>query len=624
MNNSKEVSGAMPQAVKGTLLDLDAVITSIEWHENIHLRLTLDISGRITQPLPVASESHGELSGEAVEADHYCEFFPDATNGLAKAVARQKGADAKAVGEAPEPAALELTWDNVPDGDDLKGLQFMFLGGHSGYFLEAAQLGRGVYAVEMNITNFFERKAIPNGTWAIVPVLNGKLGVPARMPLSEADKLLLYSRNYVYNQNFSAYTVTFRFTEDDVRPELRTLAYAFGRGRGKSKASLPRKVANKLLGKDSRKRVLNSVYWTARRSRKPEKPVVLLASEARTSLGGNLEAIRDRLLERGLDKDFTITENCMLPSDRSLQQRIRQVEMIANADILIVDDYFASLETLKMDPKTEIIQAWHAGVGFKSVGYSRFGNYGSPVLRNPHRFYDHAIVGSKNLIPVYADVFGIEESAIVPTGLPRIDHFLSEEGKEKALKEFKAAYPQAEGKKLIVFAPTFRGRGMNDAYYDYSRLDFDALYELCGENTVFGFRMHHFITEPVPIRSDQKDRFIDLTHYHDGLGLLHSADVLISDYSSIIYEYSLLNRPMLFFAYDRDLYAATRGFHRDYDETAPGKVCLSFDELLESLKNEDYELEKAEAFRQENFDRIDTHSSDRFIDWLILGKQPQE
>ena len=56
-----------------------------------------------------------------------------------------------------------------------------------------------------------------------------------------------------------------------------------------------------------------------------------------------------------------------------------------------------------------------------------------------------------------------------PTGLPRIDHFLSEEGKSKALREFKAAYPQVEGKRLILFGPTFRGRGMEDAYYDYSR-----------------------------------------------------------------------------------------------------------------------------------------------------------
>ena len=65
---------------------------------------------------------------------------------------------------------------------------------------------------------------------------------------------------------------------------------------------------------------------------------------------------------------------------------------------------------------------------------------------------------------------------------------------------------------------------------------------------------------------------------------------------------------MLFFAYDRDLYSATRGFHRDYDEAAPGKVCLTFDDLLNALKNEDYELEKAAQFREENFDRIDTHS----------------
>ena len=615
LEDTNGASGVVAPAAQGTLLDFDAVVTSIEWHENIHLRFILELSGRLTADSP---------DQPAMPASHYEEFFSEASNALEKAQARDRGADATKVGENVAPEHRSMQWNPVAPGADLTGLRFMVMGGHSGYFYDAVPLGDGLYSLEINVTNFWDRKAVPNGSWMIVPVLDNSFGVPARIHLEYADRLPEQSRNYVYNQNFSAYTVTFRLSEDDLRPDLHTLTYAFARGRGKPKVGYAGRVKRKLLGKDNRIKVLNGIYRSTRASRRPDKPVILLASEARTSLGGNLEAIRDRLLERGLDKEFTITENCMLSTTRSIQERIRQVQMIANADILIVDDYFASLGVLDIDPKTEIIQAWHAGVGFKSVGYARFGNYGSPVLKNPHRYYDHAIVGSKNLIPVYADVFGIEESAIVPTGLPRIDHFLSEEGKSKALREFKAAYPQVEGKRLILFGPTFRGRGMKDAYYDYSRIDFDALYEFCGEDTVFGFRMHHFVTEPVPIKPEHKDRFIDLTHYHDGLGLLHSADVLISDYSSIIYEYSLLDRPMLFFAYDRDLYSATRGFHRDYDEAAPGKVCLTFDDLLNALKNEDYELEKAAQFREENFDRIDTHSSDRFIDWLILGKQPQE
>lgn len=619
-NNSVEVA----DNPRGKILDIDAIITSIEWHENIHVRYIVDLSRRLKTSDGDRRTETPEGIGDTIPVSHYEEFYSNAIPALEKGRARQAGLDADGVGTEPLAITPPLEWEHIAPEQHLEGLQLMVMSGHSGYLFDAVPLGNNTFSLDINITNFWNRKAIPNGTWTIVPLLGGVFGVPSTMALSEAENLPLYSRNYVYNQNFSAYTVTFRFTEDDLRPDLHTLAYAFARGQRKSKSSVKSRIKKKLMGKGARTKVLNEIYRNARRNRHPSKPVILLASEARTSLGGNLEAIKHRLLERGLNSQFEITENCMLPSDRSLTDRRTQVEMIANADFLIVDDYFPSLATLKMDPKTQVIQAWHAGSGFKAVGYSRFGNYGSPVLKNPHRYYDHAIVGSKQLIPVYADVFGIEESAVVPTGLPRIDHFLSDEGRTKALQEFRSRYPQVSGKRLILFAPTFRGRGMTDAYYDYSRIDFDALYEFCGEDTVIGFRMHHFITEPVPIRSDQKDRFLDLTHYHDGLGLLHSTDILISDYSSIIYEYSLLERPMLFFAYDRDLYSATRGFHRDYDQTAPGKVCLTFGELLEALRAGDYETEKAEAFREENFDQIDTHSSDRFIDWLLLGKQPEE
>jgi CDP-ribitol ribitolphosphotransferase len=69
-------------------------------------------------------------------------------------------------------------------------------------------------------------------------------------------------------------------------------------------------------------------------------------------------------------------------------------------------------------------------------------------------------------------------------------------------------------------------------------------------------------------------------------------------------------------------YAATRGFHRDYDETAPGKVCTTFEEVVHAITAGDFEQEKVARFRAENFDRIDTGAADRVIDWLVLRDAP--
>lgn len=160
------------------------------------------------------------------------------------------------------------------------------------------------------------------------------------------------------------------------------------------------------------------------------------------------------------------------------------------------------------------------------------------------------------------------------------------------------------------------------ASYDYDLIDLDALYDACPPDTVVLFRMHHFVKESIEIPEKYRDRFFDFTRFPDGLGLLHVTDLLITDYSSIIYEFALLDRPMLFVAPDRAVYAATRGFHRDDEETAPGRVCETFDEVVRAIREGDFQQEKPARFRAENFDRIDTGAADRVIDWLILEDRP--
>ncbi|MBW1640528.1 hypothetical protein G3H63_15805 [Microbacterium resistens] len=349
------------------------------------------------------------------------------------------------------------------------------------------------------------------------------------------------------------------------------------------------------------------------------RPRILFASEMRSGLTGNLLRIRDRLVERGLDRDFDMSYSFRTLATATPESTHAVAAEVNAADIILIDDYFPLLNKIKLRQDQRLIQVWHAGSGFKSVGYSRFGNYGSPRLTDTHRKYTFAICGSSHLVPVYAEVFGIPESAVIPTGLPRIDSFLDPERIAAVTSAFEADYPEFAGKKKILFAPTFRGEGAKTAFYDYSRLDFQRLYEMCGEDYVFLIRMHPFVTTPAPVPEEFTDRIIDFSHYPDSNDLLHSTDILITDYSSILYEFSLLDRPMLFFAYDRDLYSATRGFHRDYDEMAPGRVCLTFDDLIEAIENQDYEQWRIEEFRRENFDHVDTHSADRVIDQLILG-----
>lgn len=482
----------------------------------------------------------------------------------------------------------------------------------------------GSYRLTINITNFHKRKAVPNGSWRVVPTYGGvAVGPGAAYPLNRVHELDPASRTYLYNNNHSAYVVNFDVTEDDIRPEFVTRTYALGRGGGQASRSRLHKLKQKVTGHDSRVKAANRLYAVARRAKPPNGKRILFASEARDALGGNLLQVRDRMVERGLDKEYEFRYSFRVPKTSNKVNTARTIWLIATSDYVLIDDYFSMLLGLKLDPKTVLVQLWHAGSGFKSIGFSRFGRYGSPKLTNSHRSYSYAICGSTHLTGVYAEAFGIEERSVIPTGLPRIDVFLDPERTARVKAAFEERYPRFAGKRVILFAPTFRGRGIKDGYYDYDRLDFAALHQAMGEDSVFLFRMHHFIHQAPAIPPEFADRLFDVGDFPDTNDLLHSVDVLITDYSSIIYEFSLLNRPMVFFAYDQEIYSATRGFHRDYALTAPGKIVGDSTSLVRALTENDFDTWKIEGFRKENFDHVDTGSSDRVIDWLILGEPPE-
>ena len=544
---------------------------------------------------------------------------------------------------------LSLTVLHSGHGQAAGSVQFVIVDGKRVFPVRTTPVGDRQYRIDINVTTFRGRDYVPNGTWRFVPLVDGRpwppladglsrlptgvagdvavgLSPAARYDLNKVRELNEHSRVFLFADNHAAYAINFGLSENDEHPEFLMRTYLLGRRRlpdqNAAKPPLGKRFSRKMLPDARRRKFANLGYRLSRLINPPRGNRILFASERRASIEGNLARVQGRMIERGLHPRYKFRYSFRILSSISGWNTLRAIYLLATSDIVLIDDYFGLLAELDIAPETKIIQLWHAGSGFKSIGYSRFGTHGSAGRVGAHRKYTYAITGSKNLIPVYAEAFGIEESAVVATGLPRIDTFLNEERTQQVIAGFFEQYPNLNGKRIILFAPTFRGRGIEDAYYDYSRIDFGKLYEMCGEASVVLFRMHHFVTVPVPIPPEYADRLLDFGPFPETNDLLHVTDVLITDYSSVVYEFSLLGKPMLFYAYDKDTYSAVHGFHRDYDATAPGRVCTTFDELVKALQNEDYDMSRLEAFRRENFDYTDTCSADRVIDWLILDDPP--
>ena len=130
--------------------------------------------------------------------------------------------------------------------------------------------------------------------------------------------------------------------------------------------------------------------------------------------------------------------------------------------------------------------------------------------------------------------------------------------------------------------------------------------------------MHPFIRKRIEIPKEYEDRIIDLSDYNDINDLLYVTDILITDYSSTIYDFSMLERPILFYTFDLEQYELINKVHRPIKEYAPGKVCKTYDELLSAIKQKDFETEKLERFILDNFDKHDKKSTDMIIDNIIL------
>lgn len=462
--------------------------------------------------------------------------------------------------------------------------------------------------------------------------------------LDGLDKVFRYDGvKYAYTVNFTVYSfdgislnlnINSFFMRENAKWEKRLLVFG---------SKKPKDIWKRYIF--ALKTTVFQVFYTIRYKLSPhDGRNILLLTETSPAIGGNLECLYQRMLERGLDKEYNITISAreQIGNNHSYFSWFSVLRKISKADYIFIDNYVPIFSRLKLNPKVKLIQLWHAGVGFKSVGFARFGKKASPYASGSgHQQYSWALAPSKALVKTYEEVFGIDKKFFLPTGMLRLDGFL-EQNKVNAFKqEFYERYPELVDKKLILFTPTYRGSGQKDAYYEYGMLDMERIFDYCGDESVFIFKMHPFTKDTLeyyeekfptmeteirdmrlrPDLSKYYPRIMDLTGKEDTNSLFYVADILITDYSSVLYEFSAMQKPMLFYTPDRVMYEATRGVHQSIKRTAPGKVCDTFDELMDSLEKQDYDYEKTVQFAQANFDHELSGATDRLIDSVLLVDQ---
>lgn len=322
---------------------------------------------------------------------------------------------------------------------------------------------------------------------------------------------------------------------------------------------------------------------------------VLFLTENSDRLDGNLKILYEKYINlkeykvKYYSKDVFHIHGGM----SKLIHFIKVTNMVALSDIIIVDNYVPTLTLINFSKSTRYVQLWHAGIGFKSVGFARFGLDGSPnPFKSSHRRYTDAIVDQENLIDIYKEVYGVSKNIFKSYGMPRLEGYLNKEKIDETIKKIYSEHSELRNKKIILFSPTYRGNGSKDAYYDYSLINLDEIYNYAKKNDfIFVIKMHPFIKKKIEIKKDYSDRIIDLSKM-DINDLIYISDIMITDYSSCAYEYSLFDRPLVFYRFDKSFYEFTRPMHTVDEFTSKQYEVLDFKELMNVLnKLKDIKIE---------------------------------
>ena len=351
---------------------------------------------------------------------------------------------------------------------------------------------------------------------------------------------------------------------------------------------------------------------------------ILFLSDVRDVLDGNLKFIYDMLEDEKCEKVLSLKKD--RKAKRKIKEKLKLVYYLATSKYVLLDDYSRMISIMKVRKGQEVCQLWHGAGAFKKFGYSRQDKTKSWKDKiNGHRNYTKAMVSADQIRWCYAEGFGMDIENVKATGMARTDIFFNQEYIRQKREELYQEYPYLKDKKVILFAPTYRGVSLKHSYYDYEELDVEKIYqEFANENYIFLFKWHpgHYYQMQkqgiIPYDLEKYENFFyDFSDKRDINELLLITDVLITDYSSVIFDYALLNKPVVYFVYDYDVYQQDRGLYFELEDYIYGDIAKTSEELIDAIQNAKVLEDKRETFMKKFMSKCDGNATRNTCEWIF-------
>ena len=342
------------------------------------------------------------------------------------------------------------------------------------------------------------------------------------------------------------------------------------------------------------------------------KPVipntVILADAHHDEIPFSMLAIKDELMQH---PELQITELYWHNSSCSVLGIFRNMacfmKKYATAETVIICDNFLPAASCRKRKGTSVIQLWHACGAFKKFGYDTSADIPSYYKGNVLANCDLVTVSSQICVKPFSSAMRLPEKAVRPVGVSRTDLYFNDTFNQACRNQFFSQYPNAQGKKIVLWVPTFRGnpgiasvKGLDDILHARDQL----------KDT------HYFIIKLHP----HTQAHIEGTNCSiSSEELLPVADVVITDYSSILFDAMIYKHPLILFVPDLDEYLDNRGFYLDYN-TLPGLRAQNLEQLLQILTDEDLLHSSVNKVYTDFYDKYmascDGHSTKRIINYI--------
>lgn len=228
------------------------------------------------------------------------------------------------------------------------------------------------------------------------------------------------------------------------------------------------------------------------------------------------------------------------------------MKAFATAGTVFICDYFLPVSSCRKRKETQVVQLWHACGAFKKFGYDAREDISGMYRGNPLGNCTLVTVSSKECEPIYSQALHLPRSIVKATGVSRTDIYFDEAYKAACRKQFYELHPEAKGCRILLWAPTFRGNAGAPKVEGIEAVS--SLQEKLGPQWYVIIKLHPHLERRLKLSTCEMKTE----------DLMMVADVLLTDYSSVLFEFMLMKKPVVLFAPDNKAYLKHRGFYLDY------------------------------------------------------------